>query len=211
MKDNNCIFCKLANGEIPTATIYEDEDFRVILDANPAAKGHALILPKEHYANLYELDDELAGKSMILAKKMITKLTKALDCDGYNIVQNNGEAAGQTVFHYHVHMIPRHKDDKVGLGWTMHELTEEEKTEIKAGIKAGLEGLAGQIPGLLFIQVHTEGLPSSNADLMLDSCFADAASLKGYSVHPAHVAVADGKVRPNVKCRVCMDYEVTEA
>ena len=113
MKDNNCIFCKLANGEIPTATIYEDEDFRVILDANPAAKGHALILPKEHYANLYELDDELAGKSMILAKKMITKLTKALDCDGYNIVQNNGEAAGQTVFHYHVHMIPRHKDDKV--------------------------------------------------------------------------------------------------
>ena len=127
MKDDNCIFCKLANGEIPTATIYEDEDFRVILDANPAAKGHALILPKEHYANLYELDDELAGKSMILAKKMITKLTKALDCDGYNIVQNNGEAAGQTVFHYHVHMIPRHKDDKVGLGWTMHELTEEEK------------------------------------------------------------------------------------
>ena len=129
MKDNNCIFCKLANGEIPTATIYEDEDFRVILDANPAAKGHALILPKEHYANLYELDDELAGKSMILAKKMITKLTKALDCDGYNIVQNNGEAAGQTVFHYHVHMIPRHKDDKVGLGWTMHELTEEEKED----------------------------------------------------------------------------------
>lgn len=135
MKDNNCIFCKLANGEIPTATIYEDEDFRVILDANPAAKGHALILPKEHYANLYELDDELAGKSMILAKKMITKLTKALDCDGYNIVQNNGEAAGQTVFHYHVHMIPRHKDDKVGLGWTMHELTEEEKEDVLSKIK----------------------------------------------------------------------------
>ena len=141
MKDNNCIFCKLANGEIPTATIYEDEDFRVILDANPAAKGHALILPKEHYANLYELDDELAGKSMILAKKMITKLTKALDCDGYNIVQNNGEAAGQTVFHYHVHMIPRHKDDKVGLGWTMHELTEEEKED--AGADPASEGLSG--------------------------------------------------------------------
>ena len=141
MKDDNCIFCKLANGEIPTATLYEDEDFRVILDANPAAKGHALILPKEHYANLYELDDELAGKSMILAKKMITKLTKALDCDGYNIVQNNGEAAGQTVFHYHVHMIPRHKDDKVGLGWTMHELTEEEKEDAGAGPAS--EGLSG--------------------------------------------------------------------
>ena len=71
---------------------------------------------------------------MILAKKMITKLTKALDCDGYNIVQNNGEAAGQTVFHYHVHMIPRYKDDKVGLGWTMHELTEEEKEDVLSKI-----------------------------------------------------------------------------
>ena len=98
MKDENCIFCKLAGGEIPTATLYEDEDFRVILDANPAAKGHALIIPKEHYANLYELDDELAGKVLVLAKKMITKLTDILGCDGYNIVQNNGEAAGQTVF-----------------------------------------------------------------------------------------------------------------
>ena len=121
--------------ELPIDIVYEDEDFRVILDANPAAKGHALILPKEHYANLYEIDDELAGKSMILAKKMITKLTKALGCDGYNIVQNNGEAAGQTVFHYHVHMIPRHKDDKVGLGWTMHELTEEEKEDVLSKIK----------------------------------------------------------------------------
>ena len=153
MKDENCIFCKLANGDIPTATVYEDEDFRVILDANPAAKGHALILPKEHYANLYEIDDELAGKSMILAKKMITKLTKALGCDGYNIVQNNGEAAGQTVFHYHVHMIPRHKDDKVGLGWTMHELTEEEKEDVLSKIKyikgrsvKWEESLQGKVP-----------------------------------------------------------------
>ncbi|MFR2075696.1 MAG: HIT family protein [Dorea longicatena] len=134
MKDENCIFCKLANGDIPTATVYEDEDFRVILDANPRKRTRT-DPAKEHYANLYEIDDELAGKSMILAKKMITKLTKALGCDGYNIVQNNGEAAGQTVFHYHVHMIPRHKDDKVGLGWTMHELTEEEKEDVLSKIK----------------------------------------------------------------------------
>lgn len=124
MRDENCIFCKLANGEIPTSTLYEDEDFRVILDASPAAKGHALILPKEHYANLYELDDELAGKALVLAKKMITKLTGILGCDGYNIVQNNGEAAGQTVFHFHIHLIPRQKDDGVMLGWKMGELTE---------------------------------------------------------------------------------------
>ena len=107
MKDENCIFCKIANGEIPAATLYEDDDFRVILDLGPASKGHALILPKEHYANLYELPDELAAKVIILAKKMITKLTGVLGCDGYNLVQNNGSAAGQTVFHFHLHMIPR--------------------------------------------------------------------------------------------------------
>lgn len=130
MKVDNCIFCKLANGEIPTATLYEDEDFRVILDANPASKGHALIIPKEHYANLYELDETLAGKAMILAKKMITKLTEILGCDGYNLVQNNGECAGQTVFHFHLHMIPRYKDDGVGLGWKMNKLTDEDREDI---------------------------------------------------------------------------------
>ena len=111
-------------------SLYEDDDFRVILDAGPAAKGHALILPKEHYANLYELDDEVAAKVLPLAKKMITKLTDILGCDGYNLVQNNGEAAGQTVFHFHLHMIPRYKDDGVGLTWKMGELTEEDKNDI---------------------------------------------------------------------------------
>ncbi len=135
MKDENCIFCKLANGEIPTATLYEDEDFRVILDASPASKGHALIIPKEHYADLYELDDELAAKVLILAKKMITKLTDVLGCDGYNIVQNNKEAAGQTVFHFHLHMIPRYQNDGVGLGWKMGTLTDEDKEELLAKIK----------------------------------------------------------------------------
>ena len=135
MRDENCIFCILANGDIPTATLYEDDDFRVILDAGPASKGHALILPKEHYANLYELDDELAAKVMVLAKKMITKLTDVLGCDGYNIVQNNGEAAGQTVFHFHLHMIPRYKNDNVGLGWNMGQLTDEDKEDILSKLK----------------------------------------------------------------------------
>ena len=73
MRDNNCIFCKIANGEIPSATIYEDEDFRVILDLSPASKGHALILPKEHYANLFELDDEKAGKVLVIILCRITE------------------------------------------------------------------------------------------------------------------------------------------
>ena len=135
MRDDNCIFCKLANGEIPTATLYEDEDFRVILDASPAAKGHALILPKQHYANLYELDDSVASKVLVLAKKMITKMTDILGCDGSNIVQNNGEAAGQTVFHFHMHLIPRSKGDEVGLGWKMGELTDEDKEDILSKVK----------------------------------------------------------------------------
>ena len=88
------------------------------------------------------------------------------------------------------------------------ELTAEEKQKVKAEIKAGLEGLAGQIPGLTSIHVQTEGLASSNADLMLDSTLESEEALKGYAVHPAHVAVADGVVRPNAKTRVCMDFEV---
>ena len=73
MRDENCIFCKIANGEIPSATIYEDDDFRVILDLGPATKGHALILPKDHFANLYELPEEEAKDVIVLAKKMAAK------------------------------------------------------------------------------------------------------------------------------------------
>lgn len=131
MKEENCIFCKIAAGEIPSTTIYEDDDFRVILDIEPASKGHALILPKEHYANLYELDDELASKVLLVAKKVVTKMTDILGCEGYNIVQNNGEAAGQTVFHYHMHLIPRYQDDQVTIGWKLGSLTDEDKEEIK--------------------------------------------------------------------------------
>ena len=88
------------------------------------------------------------------------------------------------------------------------ELSDAEKAEIKADIKAGLEGLAGQIPGLVEIHVNTGALPSSNADLMLDTTFESAEALKGYSTHPAHVAVANSKVRPYYKNRVCLDYEI---
>jgi histidine triad (HIT) family protein len=132
MKVDNCIFCKIAAGEIPSTTIYEDEDFRVILDIEPASKGHALILPKEHYANLYELDDALAAKALVVAKKVITQMTEVLGCDGYNVLQNNGAAAGQTVFHFHMHLIPRYKEDDVKIGWKLGKLTDEVRQEIVA-------------------------------------------------------------------------------
>lgn len=92
--------------------------------------------------------------------------------------------------------------------WTLKdEYSPEEKAEIKHGIKEGLEGLRGVIPGLKEIRVLTEGLESSNADLMLDSLFENEAALKGYSKHPAHVAVAEGKVRPYTRTRSCFDFE----
>ena len=122
MKDCNCIFCKIANGEIPSTTLYEDEDFRVILDLGPATRGHALLLPKNHFANLFELDDETAQKAILVAKKMAGKMKAALGADGFNLVQNNGEAAGQTVFHFHMHLIPRYENDNAGIMWEPGEI-----------------------------------------------------------------------------------------
>ena len=131
MKDCNCIFCKIANGEIPSTTLYEDEDFRVILDLGPATRGHALLLPKNHFANLFELDDETAQKAILVAKKMAGKMKDALGADGFNLVQNNGEAAGQTVFHFHMHLIPRSENDNAGILWEPGETTPEDMAEVK--------------------------------------------------------------------------------
>ena len=131
MKDCNCIFCKIANGEIPSTTLYEDEDFRVILDLGPATRGHALLLPKNHFENLFELDDETAQKAILVAKKMAGKMKAALGADGFNLVQNNGEAAGQTVFHFHMHLIPRYENDNAGILWEPGETTPEDMAEVK--------------------------------------------------------------------------------
>lgn len=132
MKKDDCIFCKIAAGEIPSRKLYEDEDFVVILDLNPTSKGHALIIPKEHYANLYEIDEEVAAKAMKLAKKMALKMTDVLGCDGFNLLQNNGESAGQTIFHFHMHLIPRYENDHAGILWEPGSTTPEEMAEIKA-------------------------------------------------------------------------------
>jgi len=131
MRKDDCIFCKIANGEIPSKTLYEDDMFRVILDLAPAAKGHALILPKNHAANLYELPENEASKVLVLAKEMATKMTKALDCDGFNLVQNNEEVAGQTVFHFHMHLIPRYTNDGQKINWIPKEMSQDELEEIK--------------------------------------------------------------------------------
>lgn len=119
--DKDCIFCKIAGGEIPSDTVYEDEDFRVILDISPASKGHAIILPKNHAANLFELEEEDGEKIIKVAQKVGKAMMETLGCDGLNVLQNNGKAAGQTVFHLHLHMIPRYTGDKVNITWTPGE------------------------------------------------------------------------------------------
>lgn len=134
MKDNNCIFCKIANGEISSKTVYEDDYFRVFLDLGPAAKGHALIVPKDHYANLYELPEDTAADVMRLAKRMALRIKDKLQCDGLNLVQNNGESAGQTVHHFHMHVIPRYEGDGQKIGWKPGEPTQEELEEIRSRI-----------------------------------------------------------------------------
>ena len=137
MKDKDCIFCKIANGEIPSSTVYEDEDFRVILDLGPAAKGHALILPKEHFKDVCELDPAVAAKVLPLGAKIGAAMKKSLGCAGFNLVQNNGEAAGQTVFHFHVHVIPRYqgaKNDDI-IQWTHEDFSEDEMKKILDTVK----------------------------------------------------------------------------
>lgn len=130
---DDCIFCKLANGDIPSNSIYEDEDFNVILDAAPAAKGHAIIIPKTHATNLFELPEDCAAKIMVVAKKCGKALMDTFECDGLNVLQNNGEAAGQTVFHLHVHLIPRFKDDDIDIKWKQKEA--EDAGEVVENIK----------------------------------------------------------------------------
>ena len=153
---DDCIFCKIANGEISSNTIYEDEHFRVIMDINPASKGHCIILPKTHAANLYELPDDWCKEVMPVAKKCAavlkdvldyteddqfdvvlmnppyggsekTEVKDVLDCEGVNVLQNNGALAGQTVFHLHVHLIPRYQDDTVEIQWKPTQRTDTEE------------------------------------------------------------------------------------
>ncbi len=131
MTDNNCIFCKIIKGEIPSYTIYEDDKFKVILDVGPVAKGHALILPKDHYKNMYEIPEELSVEAFKLARKLMVKMTDKLHCDGFNLAQNNGEAAEQTVPHFHMHLIPRYEGGQKLFGYKPLEFSKEEMEDIK--------------------------------------------------------------------------------
>ena len=135
MKKDNCIFCKIINNELPSRTLYEDERFRVILNRWPVAEGHALILPKEHFENIYDLPEDWCADLMKVAKKMSIQMKKALHCDGINLQNNNEAAAGQTIFHFHMHLIPRYqnnaqKEPVPVIGLAAYEPSEEALDEV---------------------------------------------------------------------------------
>ena len=138
MKKDDCIFCKIANGEIPSDTVYEDERYRAILDLSPAVKGHTLIIPKEHFDDLLSADEDTLGSVLKLAQRIGAAQLRALKCDGFNVVQNNGEAAGQTVHHLHVHIIPRYNGGAKIVAWEQLKSEPEEQKKIAGEIKAAL-------------------------------------------------------------------------
>ncbi|MDO5564346.1 MAG: HIT family protein [Eubacteriales bacterium] len=131
---NECVFCNIINGNIPSYKIYEDEDFISFLDIAPATKGHVLIVPKKHMENLIDMDDELLKKVLILSKKIVKALKKVYSFNDFNIIQNNGELSGQTVNHFHLHIIPRYGKTELGL-WTPHEKDESVNNDYALKIK----------------------------------------------------------------------------
>lgn len=134
MKKEDCVFCKIISGDIPSNTIYENSEFKVIMDIAPASKGHVLIIPKEHYANIYDIDVETAGRLFQFATVVARALKKALNCDGMNILQNNGLIAGQTVFHFHMHLIPRYEGDTVTMKWEEHPMEAADMEQLRKEI-----------------------------------------------------------------------------
>ncbi len=118
MADPDCIFCKIVAGEIPSTKVHEDERTVAFMDVNPGARGHLLVIPREHAADLHAISDEDLAAVARTARDMAAKAVDRLGAEGVNIIQNNGRAAWQTVFHYHVHVVPRWQGDPIELPWT---------------------------------------------------------------------------------------------
>ncbi len=108
---HNCLFCKIGNGDIPSVKIYEDDKMVAFLDISQTTKGHTLIIPKKHFENIYDLDEETIIYLYKHVPQIAKAITHAFHAKGINIVNNNGKDAGQTVFHYHIHLIPRYNEE----------------------------------------------------------------------------------------------------
>jgi histidine triad (HIT) family protein len=134
----DCVFCKIVRGELPSQKIYEDDCFVAILDINPAAYGHALIIPKEHFLGLGELNDAAARGFLPFAQKIARAVMDVTGAEGFNIVQNNGRAAGQTVMHFHAHIVPRVTGDGLNFSWIPKSPSKEFMSDMKAKLSKKL-------------------------------------------------------------------------
>jgi histidine triad (HIT) family protein len=115
MADNDCVFCMVLRGDLPSEKIYEDDHVVAVMDINPWTRGHAVVFPRKHAKNLFEIEDEELEHVAVAAKRVATKMRETLDCSGVNLLQSNGKSAWQTIFHLHVHVIPRYDDDPLQL------------------------------------------------------------------------------------------------
>jgi histidine triad (HIT) family protein len=135
---NNCIFCSIIGKEISSTTIYEDEWVKAIMDISPANKGHVVLISKKHHENIFTMEEEAVGKIFAVAKKIAVLLKEELKCTGINILQNNGSAAGQSVFHFHVHVIPRFEEDNVTIDWNYESYSDGELIGLGDKLRAKL-------------------------------------------------------------------------
>ncbi|OGI74299.1 HIT family hydrolase [Candidatus Nomurabacteria bacterium RIFCSPHIGHO2_02_FULL_41_18] len=136
--DNNCIFCKIVRGEIPSAKIYEDDKTLAFLDIVPVNIGHALVIPKEHFKDIHEVPEDLVGHMMKIVKKVSSALRTSLPCDGVNVNMNNEGAAGQVVFHAHIHVIPRHAGDGFELWHGKRKYQENEMQKVSRKVSLAI-------------------------------------------------------------------------
>lgn len=126
-----CIFCKIAEGQIPSYKIYEDELCLAFLDLSQSNIGHTLIVPKQHFDNIITIDNELAGHLFSVTSKLTKAISKALNINDFNILNNCGEVAGQSVHHFHIHIIPRKINDNIKINLSSNELSEEQFINLK--------------------------------------------------------------------------------
>ena len=137
MGHEDCIFCKVLSGEIPSQRVYEDEHVVGVMDINPWTRGHAVVFPRKHTTDLFEIEDDELGHVAVAAKQLAAKMRDTLDCDGINLLQSNGRAAWQTIFHLHIHVIPRYDDDPLEVPTRPQPADPEELAEVAEEIRGG--------------------------------------------------------------------------
>ncbi len=136
--DSNCIFCKIVVGEIPCVKLYEDELTMAFMDINPGNEGHVLVIPKEHWEDVHAIPSDLIGSTVKTVKKIATAVEETLNPDGINLVQANGKGAAQSVFHFHMHILPRRMDDELKMNWGLRPGDMDAIKEVCERIKKNL-------------------------------------------------------------------------